>query len=425
LLVVTFVVVGVAPSAAPATGGPRCRVSEPRPPKGPSAKAVSLGTVNGHEVDAVVYPRPDDVGAPRPNDPASPWSQWGQGLVLDDGRFLSAAGDHRGPDGNSHLYVYDPRTRRITRFADVLSQVRHTPGDWGYGKIHAQLVAGSCNDAYLATYWGTARNIRFSETYRGDHLFRVDTRTLELERLGVPLHEHGIPTLGARLSRNLLFGEAVTPTVGVGGRPEGSFFAYDVVKREVVFRADDALLDGFRNVLVGPDGSAYVAGRDSRLLTYRPGDDRLRVHPESLGGGFLRASTAPAPDGTVYGATQDPNRLFALHRDGRVESLGSARGYTTSLALAPDGDRFFYVPGATGRSWQQGTPLIAVDTKTGEQTVIAELNEPGERTLGLTLGGSYDVAVDPSGERVYVGLNAGPDRDDPWGEVVLVTVDLT
>jgi hypothetical protein len=223
----------------------------------------------------------------------------------------------------------------------------------------------------------------------------------------------------------LLFGEAVTPTrESAAGSTQGAFFVYDVAKRKVVFRADDERLDGFRNVLVGPDGSAYVAGRDGQLFVYRPGDDRLRAHPELLGGGFLRASTAPAPDGTVYGVTQDPNALFALHPDGRVESLGPSRGYTTSIALDPDGRRFYYVPGATGTSWRQGTPVIAVETETGEQTVVARLNDLAEQELGLTLGGSYDVAIDPSGARLYVGVNAGRTREDPWGEVVLVIVDL-
>jgi hypothetical protein len=122
--------------------------------------------------------------------------------------------------------------------------------------------------------------------------------------------------------------------------------------------------------------------------------------------------------------TQKPNALFALRPDGRIDPLGAARGYTTSLALSPDGRRFYYVPEASGSSWKQGTPLISVDTRTGEQTTIVTLNAAAESHLGLTLGGTYDVAVSPSGKRAYIGINAGHDRDDPWGEVVLITVDL-
>jgi hypothetical protein len=403
----------------------RCNPPRPVTPDGPSAKAISLGRVNGHEVEAVVYPRPTDVAERRPDDPTDPWSQWGQGLVLPDGRFLSAAGDHRGPDGNSYLYVYDPKQRRITRFADVLSHVRHDDGSWGYGKVHAQMVAGRCGEAFVATYWGSDEGLRYGGSYRGDQLFRLDTSTLEFEPLGVPLAKHGIPTLADSMPRGRLYGEAVVPTPESAlGSNQGAFFVYDVTKRKVTFRTDDERLVGFRTVMVGPDGVAYLATSDQGLLVYEPGAEELRVHPERLPGGFLRASTQPGPDGTIYGATLDPDHLFALRPDGSIDDLGPARGDTASLALDREGGRLLYVPGATGSSWRLGTPLISVDTQTGEQTTVAMLNDLAEQKLGLTLGGSYDVAYDVLRKRVYVGLNAGRDRDDPWGEVVLVTVDL-
>ena len=72
---------------------------------------------------AVVYPHPDYEGRP--------WSQWGQGFALADGRFLSAIGDHGGADGNSYLYEYDPEAGVLTQIADVLSLVDHTPGRLG------------------------------------------------------------------------------------------------------------------------------------------------------------------------------------------------------------------------------------------------------------------------------------------------------
>jgi hypothetical protein len=365
-----------------------------------------------------VYPRPESRG--------DPWSQWGQGLVLPDGRFVAAMGDHLGRDGNSHLFVYDPERRRMTRFTDVLANVDHTDGEWGYGKIHGQLVPGECGEVYLVTYWGTDQGIRFGGNYRGDVLFRLDTTALRLEPLGAPVPEHGIPSLAGFAPEGLVYGEAVVPAPDdPNGSKRGAFFAYDVATGEVEFRADDERLNGFRNVIVAADGTAYVSAAGSRLLVYEPGATELTEHPQPLPGGFLRASTRPAPDGTVYGVTERPARLFAFRPDGAIDDLGAAAGYTASVALHPDGTRFFYVPGAHGDSAEQGTPLIAVDTDTGEQTTVVELNELAEEQLGLTVGGSYSVAVDPSDDRVYVGLNAGADRDEPWGEVVLVVVDLT
>jgi hypothetical protein len=386
-------------------------------PGGPSAPIRSLGPVNGHEVEAVVYPLPRYQG--------NPWSQWGQGLVLPDGRLLSAVGDHRGPDGNSYLFVYDPGRRRLVRFTDVLSHVPHTEGEWGYGKVHAQIVAGACGEAFVATYWGTDSNLRYGRTYQGDLLFRLDTTRLDLEPLGVPLPKHGIPALAASVAGRLLYGQAPVPTpADATGSTTGAFFAYDPKAAKVVFRADDDRLTGFRNVLVGSNGDAYVAAQNSHLLVYDPRANTLRLDSERLPGGSLRASTEPARDGSVFGVTQDPDRLFALRADGHIDDLGAAHGYTASLALDPNGERFFYVPGAHGDSWKQGTPLVAVDTKTGAQTTVVALNGLAEEKLGLTLAGSYSVAIDPSGKTVYIGMNAGHDRDEPWGEVVLIVVHL-
>ena len=69
-------------------------------------------------------------------------------------------------------------------------------------------------------------------------------------------------------------------------------------------------------------------------------------------------------------------------------------------------------------------PVIEVDTKTGEQRVVTKLNPLSEQTLHLSLAGSYNVALDTPRDRLFVGLNAGRAKDDPWGEVVLAIVDL-
>ena len=60
-----------------------------------------------------VYPLPDYEGRL--------WSQWGQGVVLEDGRILSAVGDHDGTGGNSFFYELDPASGRLTLVGDVLS----------------------------------------------------------------------------------------------------------------------------------------------------------------------------------------------------------------------------------------------------------------------------------------------------------------
>ena len=129
-----------APLAAPTAPAPTAPA-----PVGPSAQTVVLQEANPR-VTGVVYPRPDYDG--------DPWSQWGQGVVLPDGRVISAIGDHLGRGGNSFIFVFDPATGVMTRVADVADSLSHPAESWGFGKVHGQMVLGEDGDVYFSTYWG-------------------------------------------------------------------------------------------------------------------------------------------------------------------------------------------------------------------------------------------------------------------------------
>jgi hypothetical protein len=400
------------------TGPPGCPPREGRPLDGgdmtSEAQVLQEGDEDTPRVEAVVYPHPSYE--------AKLWSQWGQGLVLPDGRFLSAIGDHLGPDGNAFLYEYDPRDRRLSLLSDVRSFTEHEPGAWGYGKVHGQIVPGPCGETYFATYWGDRDDLAFGPSYQGDVLFRLDPEANTLENLGGPIPRHGIPSLTGWPEGGLLYGESPDPLVEGN---HGPFFVYDVAEGEVVFTDDDPAHTGFRSIAVDADGRAYYSIGGGRLKMYDPRTGDATVHPHAMPGDWLRAASRPGPDGTVYGVTEDPRMLFALDPDGAIRTLGPVRDYVTSVALHPGGDRLFYVPGAHGSAWEYGAPLIEVDTETGQERVVVELRELGEDALGLRLGGTYNVAVDPGGEIVYIGMNAGTlDSDESFGEVVLVIVHL-
>lgn len=379
------------------------------------AEVVASGTEDEPRVEAVVYPRPSYEG--------QPWTQWGQGLVLGDGTFVSAIGDHCGINGNSYFYAFDPSSSTLRLIGDVLSTVGHEPGAWGYGKVHGQLVPGPDGEVYASTYWGTRKSLTFGSGYEGDVLLRLDPESAELTDLGTALPDHGVPSLAGWAPGGLLYGEAVDPS---SEDNQGPFFVYDVAQQRVVFESGEVAHAGFRNVMVDGQGTAYFSAGEGRLQAYDPRSRELRMLDGVMPGATLRASTRPAPDGTVYGITKDPDVLFALRPGGVIEEMGPVRGYTTSVALDPSGERLYYVPDAHGGSWEQGTPVISVDTRTGEEEVLVELNPMAEERLGLRVGGSYNVAIDPGGDRLFVGLNAGPrsDTEDPFGEVVLMVVDL-
>jgi hypothetical protein len=378
------------------------------------AQVLQEGDTNQPRVEAVVYPHPGYEG--------KPWSQWGQGLVLDDGRYLSAIGDHHGEDGNSFVFEYDPAEGALTPIADVLSLVEHRDGDWGYGKIHAQMVTGACGEVLMSTYWGTRRDIRYTEGYRGDLLFAIDPDRRTIHNLGVLYEEHGVPSMAGSPDGGLLYAEAVDPI----GESPGPFLVYDPAAGEIVYTDDSDAHTGFRAIAVDADGRAYYSQGGGELAVYDPATNTTSAFAAEIPGDFLRAATPPGPDGIVYGVSRDPEVFFALDPAGSVRTLSPARAYTTSLALSPDGARIYSVPDAHGGAWRAGAPLVAVDTDTGEQQVIVELADLAQAGLDLRLGGTYNVAVDRSGKTIYIGMNAGPvdEPEEGFGEVVLLIVTL-
>lgn len=382
---------------------------------GSGVELARLGESGGVTVEGAVYPHPDYEG--------NPWSQWGQGLVLDDGRFISAIGDHIGRDGNSYIYEYDPSTGRLKMVADILSFVDHEPGSWGYGKVHGQIAPGPCGELYISTYWGTSRGLEFGGSYSGDLLMRLDPSARTLEPLEVPIDRHGQASLASAPALGLVYGEARDPIAMADGIANGPFFVYDVRTEEVVYVNRDGHV-GYRNMMVDESGRAYFSIGDHRLAVYDPTTNQVTRLEEKMPGEWLRASTYPAPDGRIFGVTREPDRFFVMDSSGEIDDLGEADGYTTSMALAPDGSHFYYMPHAHGGAWREGAPLIRVDGDTGRQEVVVRLDPIVKDNLGYTVGGTYNMAVSPDGSTVYIGVNASRGDDSGFGEVILLVVHL-
>lgn len=359
---------------------------------------------------------------PRPDYEANPWSQWGQGIMLDDGRVISAIGDHLGADGNSYLFVYDPEDGAVTRFADVLSALDHEDGSWGYGKVHSQMVDAGDGGIYFTTYYGTRSGLSFDGSYEGDVLFRLDTASLQLTPVAVPVPGHGVPSLATN-GAGLIYGEAVDPLLPEGSYPGGGFFVFDTTTGETTTFDENPDHAGFRSILVEDDGRAMFARDGGGFFEFDPSSGEITELDLGLGS-ELRAVTEPTSDGTVYGVTFEPYELFAVGGDHEVRELGEALWYSASLALLPDESGFLYVPGAHGDSSYDNTPLMAVNGTTGEQTRIVELFEMVKDEFDLVLGGTYSITVDPERNVAHIGFNAGRTVEDPWGEVMFLVVEL-
>jgi hypothetical protein len=262
------------------------------------------------------------------------------------------------------------------------------------------------------------------DNYKGDLLFRLDPYGRTLQALEVPVHNHGQASLAASPAHGLLYGEAADPIKKDKGEPPGPFFAYDPSDQEIIFEGAIEPHVGFRSILVDEDGVAYWSIGGGELQTYDPATGHSTTHGWSMPGDWLRAVTAPSPDGSVYGVTREPDVFFVMGPDGEITNLGEALGYTASIALTPDGSAFFYMPGAHGNSSEWSSAVMSVDTASGEQKVVVELYDLIESSLGYRIGGTYNVAVTPDGEQLFLGVNASKEPDESFGEVLLLIIEL-
>jgi hypothetical protein len=376
---------------------------------GEATELELIGEDGGLEVFAAEYPLPG------PTDGL--WTQWGQGIALGGGRHLSAVGDELGVDGNSWFFVYDNADRSLTRVFDVQSVVPHQPGAWGYGKIHAQMVADDCGSVWATTYWGSRRDIVYGDGYEGDHLLEIDPAAGTVKDHGAIAGRRGMPALAISTDGHTLVAVAVDAETNTA-----VLASYDASTDTVLDELDDPRHVGFRSLAVDDTGAVLYSIGGRGLASFSPESNEAIDTTTRMPGDWLRAVTPLTTDGTSYGVTQDDPALFTLFSDGAAEPLGDPRGYTTSLAMTDENDRIFWLPNAHGGAWEVGAKVLAMDTANGEVSELVSLGPMFEAKLGLRAGGTYSIVYDQG--RLILGVNASPLNDDSgFGTVVLVVIE--
>ena len=372
-----------------------------------------ISSDDGVDVYAAEYPLPGPT--------EGLWSQWGQGIALGDGRHLSAVGDHLGVDANSHFFVYDSDGRTLTRFADVLSVVPHEEGAFGYGKVHAQMVRDGCGTVWAATYWGTRDDLVYENGYEGDRLLAIDPAGQTISDYGPIAGEFGMPTMTITPDGEILVAGSVD--VESGEEDTGVLTVFNTATSQVVDQVDDPRQYGFRALGIDPVGGGVLYGiGDGKLATLDPSSGEFEDLEITMPGFWLRAITRPAPDGTVYGVSDDESGLFSISADGSLAEFGDPGGTTTSIAMTPDGSRIFWLPEAHGGAWEVGARIMSMDTASGDITEVTALLDPFDEALGLLPGGTYSIVYDEG--KLILGVNASDlDDDSGFGTVVLVVVE--
>ena len=364
------------------------------------------------DVDFLYYPGQTYEG--------NPWSAWGEGLAV-NGKYYGSLGDHWSADrklpGNAFVYEYDPLRKTFRQLVDVRKVLALPDGHYSPGKIHGRLDMGDDGWLYFATHRGADRVTNDKYHYQGDWVIRCEPATGKAEVIVQgPVPKHAIPASVLDPKQLIFYGGTAQ---GVGPGSENiHFFAYDVRNRKLLYSGSDGPYRAM--IFARSTGRVYytrgIAGRsdDGVLMRYHPDEDGgkpVHVSGRTLG---LRTATQETPQGYVYTVSQgdrgvDPALWSFRTKTEEVEKLGSAavgsQGYVASLAADPTGRYLYYIPGAHGGSERDYSAVVQFDTKTRQKKVIAFLNPFYEKKYGATLKGTYGVAVDPKGDKLYVTWN--------------------
>jgi hypothetical protein len=361
------------------------------------------------------------------------YSSWGDGCLAANGKYYTSVGDHLGIDANSYVYEYDPATTVLRRVVDVLRAIGHMLGLYGHGKIHSGIHQAADGKLYFTTYWGKPKEVdaAFKNGFDGSLLLCHDPKTGKTENLGAIVPKQGLPASYFEPTNQLLFFHAVY---------EGDIAVYDVKSRKLQFRGGADSSAAHRTFFGDAQGRVYFSGKDDLLNRFNPAknalektDLKLPPSPAGKKNDTLRAAiTRPRKDGTVFGMTA-AGRLFQLNpsapsEKNGVRDLGANFGngdYTAVMVMSPDEKYLYYAPGAHGSGTKSGSPVVQYDIGTGKRKVLAFLQAPLLKELNYQIGGTYNLQVDPAGERLYFTFNgAEPSARSPFGRPTVVVVHI-
>jgi hypothetical protein len=316
--------------------------------------------------------------------------------VAGDGRVYCGIGDHGADaagDARAFIHRWDPKRHVLARIVDINALAppddKHGDKHPAWSKVHAKIDEGADGQIYFSATLNDGNlagqpQYRWSEKLPGGQLYCYDPRT---ERAAVfadlPAKRCTATSLLDR-ERNIWW---CNLEAGTGN----ALWGLDLKTRQPVFQAPDGSLGFNRNFALARDGAVYFNGKD-RLWKFDPAGRAIAptnsAFPKSPG---MRASTHESRDGAIYGVTHESNQLFRYRpaRD-ELELLGPnwlTGSYTTVCVLSPDERFVYYLPGAHGSAFQDGTPVVQYDIARGQRKVLAFLAAAIEESCG------YDPAV--------------------------------
>jgi len=347
-------------------------------------------------IDFLYYPGQDYEG--------KPWSNWGDGVAT-SGKYYSAIGDHKAPDGNAFVYEYDTTTKTLKKVVD-LQELLHVPeGQYSPGKIHGRIDMGRDGWLYFSTHRGSTRVTTDEYGYKGDWIVRhnPETSTTEVVAHG-PVGKHCIPCSVLDPDRLIFYGGT---TAGERADKRILFFAYDIANRKLLYSGEGG--PGRYMLFSRSTHRVYFTpGLAGPVFRYNPDQDARPIELDVEIG--VRAATQETPQGYIYTISKDDAMIYRFDtKTEKVDRIGSAsigiQTYITTIDADPTGRYLYYVPGAHGGSEKDGSAIVQFDVTTKRKKVVTFLHPFLKQQLGYTPLGTFSTAVSPSGEKLYITWN--------------------
>jgi hypothetical protein len=348
------------------------------------------------------------------------WSSWGDIGLASDGRVYCAIGDHGddvGGDARCFVYRWDPKVKTLERIVDMNAVVPPQKGQPAWSKVHAKIdeapdggILFSCtlndgNRAKLPTHG-------WNERLPGGQLYRFDPKTGKTEVFANLPPKRCTATSFLDRERNVWW---CNLEAGEGD----ALWCLDLRTKKPIFQAPDGSVGFNRNFAMGRDGAVYFNGKDGAVERYDPARKAIVGTKSSFKDSpGMRSSTRQAKDGWSYGTTHKTGELFRYHSaEDRLELLGPAwlsGTYVTVAELSPDERFVYYLPGAHGGAFKDGTPVVQYEVATGKRKVLGFLVAAFEKEYDYVPAGTYGMKVSVDGGTLYVNFNGhAGDRTRP------------
>lgn len=402
----------------------------------------------------IVPVKPAFFAAPPAGNQVGPWSNWSQAVFFSrTDRFYSSLGDHGAYDAHIYIVEFDPAAGAVRCLPEVNAVLGRTRNEFNEGKIHGWLdfYPPGSSALWFCTYWAKypePEEKDFATGYDGGHIMSLDVLSGDIVDYGVPLERASWPYHRVDTRRGIMY------AVGMFGE----FLAWDIKEQKTLWAG--YLPEGMRwwnrAILIDEEtGFVYTSNQspadpDLHLLRYDPARNRFFKLDAAMPAGppvkpgaepaksQMRAQTAArGPDGLFWAVTLN-GELFSFDPVAerivdRGENWPGVMRYTCSMARSPKGRYVYYLPGAHGRSAVEGAAVVQYDTLTGAKKALAFLHPFYFDTYGYTMGGTFSIALDDRGERLFILMNgafidpeeqAGLETPDVFGQAAVLLVHI-